>query len=80
VSRPTRGLSYEEQKELNRIEKKIEKADQEVARIQAQLHDPAIMSDAGRLQQLHAELETAQQAVEHIYRRWDELEQLGKTS
>lgn len=78
--RVVRGLSYEEQKELNRIEKKIEKAELEVSRIQEKLLDPAIMSDAARLQQLYVELESAQQTVERVYQRWDELEQLNRTT
>jgi ABC transport system ATP-binding/permease protein len=84
VQKPARakahGLSYEEQKELNRIEKKLEKAEQEVSRIESQLHDPAIMCDAKQLQELHAELESARQSVELIYRRWDELEQRNQSS
>lgn len=84
VQKPTRvkvhGLSYEEQKELNRIEKKLEKAEQEVSAIQAQLHDPAIMSDAKQLQELHVQLESARHTVELIYQRWDELEQRNRSS
>ncbi|HET7649437.1 MAG TPA: ABC-F family ATP-binding cassette domain-containing protein [Gammaproteobacteria bacterium] len=72
----TPRISYEEQKELGRIEKKIEKAEQEASRIEAQLHDPSIRSDVARLQELHAELETARQAVDRLYQRWDELEQI----
>ena len=72
-------MSYAEQKELGRIEKKIEKAEQEVGRLEAQLHDPAFMSDAERLQELHAELQTAQEIVDQLYKRWDELEQLKQT-
>ncbi|HEX5339606.1 MAG TPA: ABC-F family ATP-binding cassette domain-containing protein [Gammaproteobacteria bacterium] len=78
VARAARGLSYEEQKELNRIGNKIEKAEQEVNRIEAQLHDPAIMSDAARLQQLHTELESAKRNVEKIYQRWETLERIGQ--
>ncbi|MGH8371929.1 MAG: ABC-F family ATP-binding cassette domain-containing protein [Gammaproteobacteria bacterium] len=84
VQKPARakahGLNYEEQKELNRIEKKLEKAEQEVDRIESQLHDPAIMSDAKQLQELHAELESARQSVELIYQRWDELERRNQSS
>lgn len=72
--KPTRGLSYAEQKELNRIEGRIAKAEQEVSGIELQLHDPGIMSDAVRLQELYQELETARQAVSRLYTRWEELE------
>ena len=68
------ALSYEEKKELDRIDKKVEKAEAEVASLQQQLHDPAIMSDAGRLKELYAELQAAEARVGLIYARWQELE------
>ncbi len=68
------ALSYEEKKELDRIDKKIEKAEAEVASLQQQLHDPAIMSDAARLKELYAELQAAEARVGAIYARWQELE------
>ncbi|HEV2321346.1 MAG TPA: ABC-F family ATP-binding cassette domain-containing protein, partial [Gammaproteobacteria bacterium] len=72
--RPIPALSYEEKKELDRIDKKIEKAEAEVADVQRQLHDPAIMSDAARLKELYAELKAAEARVGEIYARWQELE------
>lgn len=76
----TSRLSYEEQKELGRIDRKIAKAEQEVSRIEAQLHDPSIMSNVSRLQELHAELEIARQTVDRLYQRWDELEQIKQAN
>ena len=72
--KPAPGLSYEEKKELDRIEKKIEKAEAEVTTLQERLHDPAIMSDAPRLKEVYAELQAAQTKVGEIYARWQELE------
>ena len=72
--KPAPALSYEEKKELDRIDKKIEKAEAEVAAVQLQLHDPAIMSDAGRLKELYAQLKVAEARVGEIYARWQELE------
>ena len=70
------GLSREERKELDGIEKKIEKSEAEVQRLQQQLHDPAIMSDAERLKELYSELKAAEAKVAKIYDRWQELEAL----
>ena len=72
--KPAPALSYEEKKELDRIEKKIEKAEAEVAAIQQQLHEPAIMSDAVKLKELYAELQAAEARVAAVYARWQELE------
>ena len=72
--KPVPGISYEEKKELDRIDKRIEKAEAEVAAIQQQLHDPAIMSDAPRLKELYAQLQAAEARVGEIYARWQELE------
>jgi ABC transport system ATP-binding/permease protein len=72
--KPAPALSYEEKKELDRIDKKIGKAEAEVAALQQRLHDPAIMSDAARLKELYAELRAAETRVGQIYARWQELE------
>ena len=72
--KPTPALSYEEKKELDRIDKKVEKAEGEVAAIQQKLHDPAIVSDAVKLKELYTELQVAEAKVAAIYARWQELE------
>jgi ATP-binding cassette subfamily F protein uup len=69
--------AYEARKELNRIEKQIEKAEGIAANLQRQLHDPEIMCDADRLAQRYAEHREAQKKVEQLYERWEELEALG---
>jgi len=71
-----RKLPYKEQSELNRMEQTIEKAEAEVAAIQEQLEDPAIVSDAERLGKLYAQLTEAEGKVRRIYQRWGELEAL----
>jgi len=38
------------------------------------LEDPAIVSDAPKLLQAHAELDAAQETVDGLYARWAELE------
>lgn len=67
-------LTYEEQKELQRLPDKIQKAEALVASLAAQLSDPLIMNDKSRLSQLYKEIEAANAKVEALYQRWQELE------
>ena len=73
-----RKLAYEERKELNRIERQIEKAEGIADNLQRQLHDPKIMCDADRLAKIYAEHQEAQKKVEQLYQRWEELEARSK--
>lgn len=72
-----RKLRYEERKELNRIEKQIEKAEGLADNLQRQLHDPEIMCDADQLAEIYAEHQKAQKKVEQLYERWEKLEMLN---
>jgi len=74
---PALRLSREERKELDGIEKKVERAEAEVTRLQQQMLEPAVMSDATRLKELYAEMKAAEAKVAAIYARWQELEALG---
>jgi ATP-binding cassette subfamily F protein uup len=67
-------LAYEERKELNRIEKQIEKAEVIADNLKQQLHDPEIMCNADRLAEIYAAHQEAQKKFEHLYQRWEELE------
>ena len=78
--KPAQGLSYEERKELNRMEQKIAKAEEAVAALQQQLHNPEIMTEAERLADLYAQLQEAESKVEQLYQRWEELETLSRDS
>jgi ATP-binding cassette subfamily F protein uup len=60
---PVKRLSYEEQKELSRIEERIEAAERKVEAIQQQLSDPVIAADHVKLQQCWAEVQAAQERV-----------------
>jgi len=73
-----RNLAFEERKELNRIERQIEKAEGMADNLQQQLHDPEIMCDADRLAKRYAEHQEAQNKVEQLYQRWEELEARSK--
>jgi len=69
--------AYEARKELNRIEKQIEKAEGIADNLQRQLHDPKIMCDADQLAERYAQHQEAQKKVEQLYERWEELEALS---
>ena len=70
--------AYEARKELNRIEKQIEKAEGIADNLKRQLHDPEIMCDAHRLAEIYAQHQEAQKKVEQLYERWEELEALSR--
>ncbi|KPA17682.1 multidrug ABC transporter ATP-binding protein [Candidatus Magnetomorum sp. HK-1] len=69
-------FSYEDQKELNRIEKKIEKAEEMVISFKEQLNDPEIQSNYEGLTQVYEKIQNAQNKVESLYQRWEKLESL----
>ncbi|MGK5090695.1 ABC-F family ATP-binding cassette domain-containing protein [Deltaproteobacteria bacterium TL4] len=69
-------MSYEDQKELNRMNKKIEKAEEMVTTLQQQLQNLEVTSNAARLTKLCAQLKEAEINVDRLYRRWEELEAL----
>ena len=68
-------LSYIEAREFATIEERIAKAEEVLEKKRAEAEDPSIASDAGRLLSAHTEMETAQKAVDELYRRWAELEE-----
>jgi ATP-binding cassette subfamily F protein uup len=70
-----RKLSYLEAREFVATEKRIAEAEQELSVLRAALEDPAVMSDAPRLQVICAQMEEAQKKVDKLYARWAELEQ-----
>ena len=73
-----RKPAYEERKELNRIERQIEKAEDIADNLQQQLHGPEIMCNADLLAQIYTEHQDAQKKVEYLYQRWEELEARSK--
>jgi ATP-binding cassette subfamily F protein uup len=67
-------LSYLEAREFAGIEDRVMAAEQRVAREREVVEDPAVATDAVRLQAgLHA-MEQAQSALDELYARWAELE------
>jgi ATP-binding cassette subfamily F protein uup len=78
VSPPTavkKKLSYLEAREFAAMETRIVEAEQELRLLRATLEDPAIVSDAPRLQVTCARVDETQKKVDKLYARWAELEQ-----
>jgi ATP-binding cassette subfamily F protein uup len=71
-------LSTGEKKELLDMEDKIAVAEQQVHQLERKLTDPAIASNHVRLQQIMDEVAAAQQSVEKLYSRWQELEERSR--
>jgi ABC transport system ATP-binding/permease protein len=67
-------LSYLEAREYETIEQRVADAEKVLQSRREQLEDPAIASDGPRLLAAHAEMETAQTAVDELYTRWANLE------
>ncbi len=74
IDKHTNKLSHKERKELSRIGESIEKANDQVDAIKAQMNDPATQSKPERLLALSEQLEAAEEKVEKLYRRWEELD------
>ncbi len=68
------GLSREERKELDGIQKKIERTEMELGRLQQEMMQPEVASDATRLKQLHEQMEGEGMKIAELYARWEELE------
>jgi len=68
------GLSKSERRELERMEEKIARAEADLQAIEVRMSDPAIASDASALAPLHAQANSAQNAIDALYARWQELE------
>jgi ATP-binding cassette subfamily F protein uup len=74
VAKPAR-LSYKETQELAGMEAAIQAAEEDVARREAELADPALYKARGaEVPALTEALATARTTVERLYARWSELE------
>jgi ATP-binding cassette subfamily F protein uup len=67
-------LSYLEEREWSTIEERIAQAEEVARRHHAEVEDPAVATDAARLQTALAEAAKAQEVVDDLYTRWGELE------
>jgi ABC transport system ATP-binding/permease protein len=67
-------LSYLEVRELDSIEERIAEADKNLEARRAALEDPDVTGDPSRLRAVCIELDEAQNALDRLYARWEELE------
>ena len=70
-----RKLSYLEAREFATIERRIAETEQEIQSKRATMINPAILSDAPRLQRICVDLEEAEKYLYQLYERWTELEE-----
>ena len=73
--KPRGRLSYMDQREYDMMEEKILAAEEHKEQLEAAIGSPEVTADPARLQETWLELEKAQSHVEHLYTRWEELEQ-----
>ena len=73
--RPQR-LGYLEQREWDGMERAILESEEVLEARRRAAEDPAVASDPGALQERYTALEAARAAVERLYARWAELEDL----
>ena len=66
-------LSYLEQREWETIEQRIEEAEAAVTEKESRLHDPAVATNAAKLEAAMQDAAAAQEAVHVLYERWGEL-------
>ena len=68
-------LSYMDQREYESIEGEIQRAEEDVARLQSVMDSSEAASDSQKLEATWNELQSAQGKVENLYERWEELEE-----
>lgn len=71
----TPGLSFAEQKELGKMEGRIEKLEDQIAQLEARLAAPEMAQDPQGLEQGWAELTSLKSELEGLYARWADLEE-----
>ena len=74
VTAVKKKLSYLEAREYATLEQRISEAEEQLKAARSAYEDPSIASDAARLLATQAELKRAQQVVDQLYGRWEELE------
>jgi ATP-binding cassette subfamily F protein uup len=67
-------LSYLEAREFAGIEDRVTAAEEQLARERSVVEDPAVATDAVRLQEALQAMEQAQTLLDELYTRWAELE------
>ena len=67
-------LSYIDQREYDQMEERILEAEVELERLQQKMEAPETVSDPGLLHECWEELQQAQETVDGLYARWEQLE------
>ena len=73
-SAPAKRLTWNEQREWEQIEEKIMAAEAQVQAAHQAMEDPAVLADHQRLAEVCARMHEAQELVQRLYARWEELE------
>jgi ATP-binding cassette subfamily F protein uup len=74
----SKRLTWNEQRELERMEETIHEAEATVQHLQARVADPKIAADYQQSHETYEQLAAAQQEVERLYERWAELAERQK--
>ena len=74
TSAPRRKLSYKDQRDFDNIEARIAEAESRLVALEAEQARPDLASNASRLVELIAQIESARAEVDALYARWSELE------
>ncbi|MFZ5759190.1 MAG: ABC-F family ATP-binding cassette domain-containing protein [Thermodesulfobacteriota bacterium] len=69
-----RKITYSERLELETMEERIQAAEEALEECRQQLADPEVMANAEELAKWCALLQPAQETVDRLYARWEELE------
>lgn len=67
-------LTYMEQREWEQMEGKIMEAEEALEEAQKEMADPAVLADRDRLNQSCQKVHDAQERVQSLYARWEQLE------
>ena len=73
-SAPKRKLSYKDQRDFDSIEARIAAAEARLVALETEQARPELASNASRLVELIAHIESARAEVDALYARWSELE------
>ena len=71
-------LSWNEQRELEKMEDAIGKAEAEVEVLQVRVGDPTVLADHIKMHEACEKLAAGQREVERLYTRWSELRVRGR--
>lgn len=74
ASRKRTGLSTSEKRDLETLPERIEQQEAVIAEIAGRMNDPVVASSFPRLQELMKEQEAAQNELERLFNRWEDLE------